>query len=184
MVLLLYSLPIMLTTTIAKKNLNCDAKNVVICQIIGKLQIPNSPNSSVKKPKTFILIADKNFDLDVGSLVLFSNKVNKEFLRLNEQNKLYIQSLKWLGFKSTKVAVEHNERFEGESSYTLKTLVKLAIQGWVSNSEKLLYLSIKLGFIFTFFAILTILYVVYKSFTINYDAGWPSLVSIILLCTG
>lgn len=57
-VLLLYSLPIILTTTIAKKNLNCEAKNVVICQIIGKLNIPNSPNSKVKKPKKLILMDD------------------------------------------------------------------------------------------------------------------------------
>jgi hypothetical protein len=58
MVLLLYSLPIILTTTIAKKNLNCDAKNVVMCQMIGKLKIPSSPNSKVKNPKKFILIED------------------------------------------------------------------------------------------------------------------------------
>jgi hypothetical protein len=49
----------MLTTTIAKKNLNCAAKNVVICHIIGKLKIPSSPNSKVKKPKKLILIEDK-----------------------------------------------------------------------------------------------------------------------------
>ena len=48
----------MLTTTIAKKNLNCDAKNVVKCQITGKLKMPNSPNSKVKKPKTFIFSDD------------------------------------------------------------------------------------------------------------------------------
>jgi len=44
----------MLTTTIAKKNLNCEAKKVVKCQITGKLKIPNSPNSKVKNPKTLI----------------------------------------------------------------------------------------------------------------------------------
>ena len=56
MVLLLYSLPIMLTTTIAKKNLNCDAKKVVRCQITGKLKMTNSPNSNEKKPKTLNFI--------------------------------------------------------------------------------------------------------------------------------
>jgi hypothetical protein len=42
----------------AKKNLKYDAKKVVICQIIGKLKIPNSPNSIVKKPKKLIFIDD------------------------------------------------------------------------------------------------------------------------------
>jgi hypothetical protein len=57
-VLLLYSLPIIDTTTIAKKNLNSAEKKVVICQIIGKLKIPNSPNSRVRKPKKLIFTAD------------------------------------------------------------------------------------------------------------------------------
>ena len=42
----------------AKKNLKYEAKNVVICQIIGKLKIPSSPSSKVKKPKKLIFIED------------------------------------------------------------------------------------------------------------------------------
>ena len=57
-VLLLYSFPIIDTTTMAKKNLNSAEKKVVICQMIGKLKIPNSPNSRVKKPKKLIFTAD------------------------------------------------------------------------------------------------------------------------------
>ena len=132
----------------------------------------------------FKIVADKNFDLNVGSLVLFSKKVKDEFLKLTEHYKLYIQSLKWLGFKHVYIPVEHRERFEGESSYKLKDLIKLALQGWVSNSEKLLYISIKLGFAFSLISILAIIYVFYKSFTIGFDPGWPSLICVILLCTG
>ncbi|GAA4231624.1 hypothetical protein GCM10022291_04510 [Postechiella marina] len=70
----------MLTTTMAKKNLNCEAKKVVKCQTIGKLNMPNSPNSSVKKPKTLIFKEDNNItkkgkikDVNISILlVLFS----------------------------------------------------------------------------------------------------------------
>jgi hypothetical protein len=55
---LLYSLPIIETTTIAKKNLNSAEKKVVMCHMIGKLKIPNSPSSSVKNPKKLIFKAD------------------------------------------------------------------------------------------------------------------------------
>jgi len=69
------------TTTMAKKNLNRAEKNVVICHIIGKLNIPNSPSSSVKKPKKLILTADKSMtqsgkmkDMNISILlVLLSN---------------------------------------------------------------------------------------------------------------
>jgi hypothetical protein len=79
--LLLYSLPIIETTTIAKKNLNSAEKKVVICQIIGKLNIPSSPSSSVKNPKKLILTADNRMthrgkikDININILlVLFRN---------------------------------------------------------------------------------------------------------------
>jgi len=50
----------MLTTTMAKKNLNWDAKKVVKYKIMGKLNTPSSPNSKVKKPKTLIFKEDKS----------------------------------------------------------------------------------------------------------------------------
>jgi len=48
----------MLTTTIAKKILKKAAKKVVMCHISGKLKIPYSPNSIVKRPKKLILNED------------------------------------------------------------------------------------------------------------------------------
>ena len=133
---------------------------------------------------TFTYIANKDFDIDVGSLVLFSKQVKDEYIQLKEHNKLYIQALKWLGFTHTYVFVEHRKRFEGKSSYKTVDLMRIAIQGMVSNSEKLLYLSIKLGFTFAFISALIVMFIVFKSFTTNFSAGWPSLVSIMLLCTG
>jgi hypothetical protein len=73
-------LPIILTTTIAKKNLKYDAKKVVICQIMGKLNIPKSPNSKVKKPKKLIFIDDniktvngKMKDIKINTLLVLLN---------------------------------------------------------------------------------------------------------------
>lgn len=132
----------------------------------------------------FHLVADRSFDLNVGSLVLFSKKVQTEFLKLKESDKLYIQALKWLGFQHTYIYVEHRSRFEGKSSYKYKDLVQLAIQGWISNSEKLLYLSIKIGILFTFIALIAITLIIYNYFIQSFQPGWPSLISTILLSTG
>lgn len=132
----------------------------------------------------FNILSDKNFDLKVGSLVIFSEKVKNEYINLKEHDKLYIQGLKWLGFKHTYVSVEHRERHSGASSYTLPKLINIAIQGWVSNSEKLLHLSIKIGFFFAFTSIIIVGYIIYNSFSSGYAVGWPSLISIILLSTG
>ena len=54
---------------------------MVICQIIGKLKIPNSPNSSVKKPKKLIFIEDKTRtvngkikDININILLVLFNQ--------------------------------------------------------------------------------------------------------------
>ncbi|MDX1628903.1 MAG: glycosyltransferase family 2 protein, partial [Fulvivirga sp.] len=86
----------------------------------------------------FRIFSDKNYDINIGSLVLFSKRVQKEFLRLKDAERLYIQFLKWLGFETTTVEVEHNPRWEGKSSYNFFKLVKLGIQGWTAHSDKLL----------------------------------------------
>ena len=54
--------------------------------------------------------------------------------------------VKWVGFKSTKVNVEHGRRQEGESSYDFKKLVNLAVDIILAFSDKPMRLLIKSGF--------------------------------------
>jgi glycosyltransferase involved in cell wall biosynthesis len=132
----------------------------------------------------FSLLADKKYDLNVGSLVLFNKKVKKEFIKIKDKDRLYIQILKWLGFNQTYIAVEHNERFSGDSSYSLFKLLNVAIQGWVSHSEKLLRLSIYAGFVFFIVSILSTLYIVIMYFLKGFQSGWASLAVLVLLSAG
>jgi glycosyltransferase involved in cell wall biosynthesis len=132
----------------------------------------------------FTFFANKEYDVDAGSLILFSKKVAIEFLKIKDKDRLYLQIFKWLGFKSCTVEVVHNERFEGNSSYTLIKLIKLGIQGWTSHSDKLLKLSIYLGFFIASvsFALGLSIFVfwIYHPF----QAGWPSLILSIFFSTG
>ncbi len=132
----------------------------------------------------FILLSDKNYDVNVGSLVLFSDRVRGEFLKIRDKDRLYIQILKWLGFKQTYVPVEHRERAEGVSSYSLLKLVQLAIQGWTSHSDKLLRLSIYLGFLFSATAFIAIVIIVLLYYLKGFQSGWASLITFNLLSTG
>ncbi len=132
----------------------------------------------------FKFIANKDFDISVGSLVIFSKKVGEEYLKLKEKDKLYVQALKWLGFKNTIIEVEHRERFEGASSYTFKKLMSMAVQGLISNSERLLYLSIKMGIGFSILSVFVIAYILYMTFVTDFLPGWPSIISVMFLCTG
>ncbi len=132
----------------------------------------------------FKIFSDKNYDLDVGSMTMISKRVKDEFIRLKDQDRLYIQLLKWVGFRSTYVSVEHRERYEGTSTYSLSKLFVTAIQGWTSYSDKLLRLSIYSGLIISFLSLLAGMSIVLSYFLLKYQPGWPSLIVAILFSTG
>ena len=132
----------------------------------------------------FLLFADASYDVNVGSLVLFTDRVRKEFLRIKYKDRLYAQMLKWVGFKQTYVPVEHREREEGTSTYSFFKLLNMAIQGWTSHSDKLLRLSIYIGFTFSLFAFLGIFIIIILYFLQGFQSGWASLVVLNLLSTG
>lgn len=132
----------------------------------------------------FTLFSDKNYELNVGSMTMFSARVKDEFIRLKDQDRLYIQLLKWIGFRSTHVPVEHRERYEGKSSYSISKLFLTAIQGWTSYSDKLLRLSIYSGLLISAITLLVGIYIVISYFLKSFQPGWPSLIVAILFSTG
>lgn len=132
----------------------------------------------------FTLFSDRNYDLNVGSLVMFDNKAKEAFLKVQDKDRLYIQILKWTGFKQTYVPVKHRKRADGVSSYSFTKLLKVAVQGWTSHSDRLLKLSIFLGFLITFFSILGILSIVVLYFIKGFQSGWASLMVTMLFSTG
>ena len=134
--------------------------------------------------KSFRIFSDKNFDINMGSLVLFSSQVRGAFLKVSDQDRLYIQILKWVGFSSTIVRVEHDERHSGKSSYTFVKMMRMAIEGWTSHSEKLLRLSIYMGFTLSVGAIVGILVILISYFTNGFQSGWASIFVLILFSTG
>jgi len=134
--------------------------------------------------KLFVLFSESDYQINAGSLVLFSRRVANEFNKLNDKDRLYIQMLKWIGFKSTVIPVEHNPRFDGKSSYNFIKLMKMGIQGWTSHSDKLLKLSVYLGLSLSFVSVIIGLFIIMKYFFYDLQPGWPSIIVTILFSTG
>ena len=132
----------------------------------------------------FSLFSNKDYDLEVGSMTMISSRVKDEFLRLKDQDRLYIQLLKWVGFRSTYVPVEHRERYEGSSTYSVSQLFMTALQGWTSYSDKLLRLSIYSGLLISMLSILASIIIAASYFLLEYQPGWPSIIVAILFSTG
>ena len=84
------------------------------------------------------------------------------------------------------VHVNHRDRMEGKSGYSLKGLISLWMNGFTAFSVKPLQLGTYVGFFFAFvgfvFAIITVIRKLFIS--PNMEAGWSSIISIMLVVGG
>ena len=84
---------------------------------------------------------------DYSTLSLISRRVIDAFLRLRDQDREYMIALDWLGFDSTTIEIDHAERHDGESAYTLRRLVSVALDGMFFRSTVLLRVVVLVGFV-------------------------------------
>ena len=134
--------------------------------------------------KIFDLFSDKKYDIDAGSLIMFSSQVAKVFMQLKDKDRLYLQMLKWVGFNTTTINVVHHPRFEGKSGYSFTKLLKIGLQGLTSHSSKLLRYSAYLGLILALLSFVAVLIILVGYFRNGALPGWPSIIISILGSTG
>jgi polyisoprenyl-phosphate glycosyltransferase len=133
-----------------------------------------------------LLVSDRQARTDsvVGNYSILSRRVVDAFLRLNDRHRHYLGLLRWLGFDHTYIEIEHFERAHGKSSYTFRRLVREAITGITSQSQRLLRLSIVGGFICVGLSFLAVIGLVAAYFISGFREGWTSVVVLQLLSTG
>jgi dolichol-phosphate mannosyltransferase len=115
------------------------------------------------------------FDGSMGNFSLSRRMVMDNYKRMGDQNRAFILFIKWMGFRSAVVDIDHAERAAGRSSYTLRKQLRLALEVITTQSNKPLILSIRLGFAVSLLAFLYGIYMVsrYLVFGISV-AGWTS----------
>lgn len=134
--------------------------------------------------KILSLISDYEMDPTIGSFSILSRRAVDSFLRFNEYRRGFLIILKWLGYKHSYILVDHNYRYEGKSSYSLKRLMEHATKITVSYSSKLLQFSIYLGILFSTLSFIGIIYLIYQYFFIGYREGWTSIMVMLFLIGG
>jgi dolichol-phosphate mannosyltransferase len=87
-----------------------------------------------------------NKDKDVANFGIYHQRVIKEYNKIPEQSRSFGSLILYLGFRTATIGVQHAEREEGTSSYTLVRMLKLAFDVIISNSNKPLRMAVGLGF--------------------------------------
>lgn len=97
-------------------------------------------------------------DDTIGNYGIYSRLVIEEYNKMNEVARAFGTLVQYLGFRSTTIDVEHSERMEGKSSYTLGKLLKLSFDVMISNTNKPLKMAVGLGFFMSGLSFLLALY--------------------------
>ncbi len=91
---------------------------------------------------------------DTGDYRLMDRKVVDALASLPEKTRFIRGMIPWLGFKQVGIAIDRGAREVGESTYTLKKLISLAMDGLLAFSSAPLYLISVFGMILTGLALL------------------------------
>lgn len=131
-------------------------------------------------------LSDTRIPLDTGDFRLIDAKAADELRRMREKNRFLRGMISWIGFRQTPIEYEREERFAGETKYSLKKMVKLALDGIISFSSKPLKLSQYLGFFAVICAMAVFIYsVVYRlAGGANLVPGWASIMTTVAFLGG
>ena len=116
---------------------------------------------------------------------LMSRKMTDAVLSMAEYNRFSKGIFSWVGFKTKWFDYENIERVAGTTKWNFWGLFKYSIEGIVGFSTTPLLIAAGAGVLFCILAFIGILFVVVRALMFgDPTSGWPSLVCIILLCSG
>lgn len=122
-------------------------------------------------------ISDIKLPTDVGDFRLIDRKVVEALKQMPEKNKFLRGQISWLGFSQTEVLYEREERSAGSSGYSLRKMMRLAIDGITGFSNVPLKLVTFSGIVVSLISFLVILYALIAHFFLETTiTGWTSLI--------
>lgn len=128
------------------------------------------------------LTADK-FPRDTGDFRLVDKQV-ADVVRAMPEHSRYLRGMfAWAGFKQEPLLYDRDKRFAGESHYSLRKMLKLAIDGILSFSNKPLKLPLILGMFWTIAGLVTMLVLLILNLT-GYPVGLWWLAALMMVLSG
>ncbi|PJZ25532.1 glycosyltransferase [Leptospira hartskeerlii] len=123
--------------------------------------------------------------IDTGDFRIMSRRVTDVLVSMKEQHRYIRGLIAWIGFKQTGLEYDRDERFDGETKFSVNKMLRFALDGITSFSSAPLKLSSYLGFASAFFGALYTIYILYlKLFTDNTIQGWTSVMIVVLVLGG
>lgn len=126
-----------------------------------------------------------NIPLDAGDFRIISRKVVNVLCKMKEQEKFLRGQIAWIGFKQTFIEFDRPKRRSGKTNYSMKKMIRFALDGITSFSDFPLRFASFSGFVVSFIAFILMLWALYQRLVVKeYVEGWTSLILSILFIGG
>lgn len=130
-------------------------------------------------------ITSVDIPVDTGDFRLVDRSVVDILNKMPEPDKYIRGQVAWTGFSTVAVEFERDARLEGETGYSYRQMIHFAMNGITSFSSAPLKFASILGFIFSFLAVLLIIWALYvRIISEDYIKGWTSMIIAVLLIGG
>ncbi len=126
-----------------------------------------------------------NFDSSQANFSIINRKVVEAFKSFPENSRYYGSTVLWLGFKRTQIEADHGTRFSGNSSYSIRKRIKLALDIILAFSERPLRFAIGMGIAISSFSLLGTITIIVRNYIWGFTViGWASLITSIFFIGG
>jgi dolichol-phosphate mannosyltransferase len=113
--------------------------------------------------KAYSFFTDTTYDNEVANFGIYHKKVVQSILNIGDTIKFFPLFVKYVGYHSTSIEVEHANRESGTTSYSFSKLLSLAFNTIISFSNKPLKLFVKFGMLVSFVSFLVGCYYIYEA---------------------
>lgn len=136
--------------------------------------------------KSFRMLGGVQLEIGAADFRLLDRKVVAVIKQLPESVLFLRGMISWIGFKKKAIPYKANARMRGQSHYTYRKMLLLAISGITSYSIRPLYGAVILGILFSFLSGLYAIYAIgmYVFFDRLILPGWASIITSILFIGG
>ncbi|OFI48134.1 glucosyl transferase family 2 [Floricoccus tropicus] len=116
---------------------------------------------------------------------LMTRQMVDAILEVREYNRFSKGIFTWVGFNTIYLEYENRERVAGETSWNFWSLLKYSLEGIINFSEAPLNIATYGGMLSVFISIIGAIFIIVRTLVFgDRTSGWPSLVIIILFCSG
>lgn len=119
--------------------------DVVFAQRVDRQDSFFKRMSSTLFNSLFSTLIGVKFDKTIANYGIYNRKVVQAVLSMGDSVRSLHTMVMWVGFKKTAIPVQHSERLEGKSSYSVGKLFKQAFNYMVAFSDKPLNFVLRFG---------------------------------------